>query len=129
MSRAPPTQKPVDPSPLIDIGKLIKQAFKNVDSPASTPGSKETDETFTHQAEGSSQDLRPCGNEDGYVISIPVSTSLDQTVPRKKFKKDALWKPLLRSFRTFLRKMIRVNFDSSMRMFYPNGNLRKHVKK
>ena len=48
---------------------------------------------------------------------------------KKKLKKDALWKPLLRGFRAFLRRLIQFHFDNSQRLFDANGNMKRKAKK
>ena len=47
---------------------------------------------------------------------------LDFEANKKRVKKDALWKPLLRGFRAFLRRLLQMHFDINQ-IFDGTGDL------
>jgi len=47
---------------------------------------------------------------------------LDFEANKKRVKKDALWKPLLRGFRAFLRRLLQMHFDINQ-IFDGSGDL------
>ena len=134
----PKAQFAVRSPPVVDILMRDDQAVSSqeptteaqapVTSPASIPSGKLTIDSFTQVVETQPQEKSSTRNQENDSVPTDIKSNSDQDLTMKKLKKDALWKPLLRSFRAFLRHVVKIKFDSAKRMFWPDGKLKAHAK-